>query len=144
MRPAGLPAQPRRVGVTEFVGSLGMIKGLIVAARVEDRRRLEAMLAGYDFAMTSMDDARAALDECRFRYPDFILLADTPGSAEAVAFLQRLRRQCGRRAPVVILFGDRDDPVEIGRAIWEGASEWLMTPFDDHILDLKLRQAGLV
>lgn len=121
-----------------------MMRGLIVAATAEDRRRLEAMLAAYGFVLTSTDDPQMGLAECRRRLPDFVLLTHQPKAMDAVTFLQRLRRQAGRRAPAVFLFGDTDDPVEIGRAIWEGASEWLMKPFDADILDLKLRQAGLV
>jgi two-component system, chemotaxis family, chemotaxis protein CheY len=121
-----------------------MTQCLIVEATVDDRHRLEDLLAPYGFAVDASDTAQAALERCRRRAPDVVLLPQGLQSMEVVGFLRLLRRQGGRRAPVVLLVGDTGDADEIGRAIWEGASEWLMKPFDADVLDLKLRQAGVV
>jgi CheY-like chemotaxis protein len=121
-----------------------MTQCLIVEANPEDRHRLQDLLAAYGFEVDASDTAQAALDQCRRWAPDIVLLPQRLSTMDAVAFLRLLRRQAGRRVPVVLLVGDTGDPVEIGRAIWEGASECLMKPFDAHVLDLKLRQTGIV
>jgi two-component system, chemotaxis family, chemotaxis protein CheY len=121
-----------------------MTQCLIVEATPDDRRRLEDLLAPYGFAVAASETAQAALVECRRWAPDLVLLPHKLESMEIVGFLRLLRRQAGRRAPIVLLVGDTGDAAEIGRAIWEGASECLMKPFDADVLDLKLRQAGVV
>jgi two-component system, chemotaxis family, chemotaxis protein CheY len=121
-----------------------MTQCLIVEATPDDRQRLEDLLAPYGFAVAASETANAALDSCRRWMPDVVLLPQTLKSMEVVAFLRLLRRQAGRRAPVVLLVGDTGDAHDIGRAIWAGASECLMKPFDADVLDLKLRQAGVV
>ena len=121
-----------------------MTQCLIVEATADDRHRLEDLLAPYGFAVDASETAQAALERCRRWAPDLLLLPQTLKSMEAVAFLRLLRRQAGRRAPAVLLVGDTGDAREIGRAIWAGASECLMKPFDADVLDLKLRQAGVV
>jgi two-component system, chemotaxis family, chemotaxis protein CheY len=121
-----------------------MTQCLIVEATPDDRNRLEDLLASYGFAVEASETAQAALDRCRRRAPDVLLLPQGLRSMDVVAFLRLLRRQSGRRLPVVLLVGDTGDAEAIGRAIWEGASEFLMKPFDADVLDLKLRQAGVV
>jgi two-component system chemotaxis response regulator CheY len=121
-----------------------MTQCLIVEATADDRHRLEDLLAPYGFAVDASETAQAALDRCRRWSPDLLLLPQKLKSMEVVGFLRLLRRQAGRRVPVVLLVGDTGDAHEIGRAIWEGASECLMKPFDADVLDLKLRQAGVV
>ena len=121
-----------------------MTQCLIVEATPDDRHRLEDLLAPYGFTVDASETAQAALDQCRRWAPDLVLLPQTLRSMDAIAFLRLLRRQTGRRAPIVLLLGDTGDAKEIGRAIWEGASECLLKPFDADVLDLKLRQAGVL
>jgi two-component system chemotaxis response regulator CheY len=121
-----------------------MTQCLIVEASPDDRHRLEDLLAPYGFEIDASETAQAALDRCRRWAPDVVLLPQKLRSMDVVAFLRMLRRQAGRRAPVVLLVGDTGDAREIGRAIWAGASECLMKPFDPDVLDLKLRQVGVV
>lgn len=121
-----------------------MTQCLIVEAAPDDRIRLEDMLAPYGFAVAASETAQAALEQCRRWAPDVVLLPQTLKSMDVVAFLRLLRRHGGRRSPVVLLVGDIGDAREIGRAIWEGAAECLMKPFDADLLDLKLRQAGVI
>jgi two-component system, chemotaxis family, chemotaxis protein CheY len=121
-----------------------MTQCLIVEADGDDRQSLEDLLGRYGFKVDASDTAQAALERCRRWAPDIVLLPQKLASMDAVAFLRQLRRQSGRRAPVVLMVGDIGDPVEIGRTIWAGASECLLKPFDAEVLDLKLRQTGVV
>ena len=121
-----------------------MIECLIVEAHPDDRHRLEDLLQPYGFAVEASETAQAALQRCRRWAPDVLLLPQKLKSMDVVAFLRLLRRQSGRRAPAVLLVGEASNANEIGRAIWEGASEYLMKPFDPDMLDIKLRQAGVV
>ncbi len=124
-------------------GVLAMTQCLIVDDSPADRSDIEALLAAYGFELESMGDAEKALDRCRAAMPDVILVAGRIASMEKVSFIKRLKRKADRR-PVVFVYGDNGDPEEIGRAIWQGASECLLKPFDADILDQKLRQAGVV
>jgi two-component system, chemotaxis family, chemotaxis protein CheY len=46
--------------------------------------------------------------------------------------------------PVVILYADAPDFDTMGAAILEGASEFLLKPFDRELLTFKLRQSGVL
>jgi two-component system chemotaxis response regulator CheY len=117
---------------------------LIVDASGEDRRTAAKLLRRYDFDIDESTDAESALALCRRTMPDVILLADQPGGLDGVEFLRRLRRWSTRIKPVVLMCAREADPGSLGRAIWAGAAECLMKPFDAEILDFKLRQWGLI
>jgi two-component system chemotaxis response regulator CheY len=121
-----------------------MTKCLIVEGSKSDRDSLERLLAAYGFELNSIGDAQSALDQCRRAMPDVVLVADRLGHMDAVSFIKRLRGHTGRGRPAVFVYGDTGDPEHIGRAIWEGATECLVKPFDAEVLDSKLRQAGVV
>jgi hypothetical protein len=45
---------------------------------------------------------------------------------------------------VVIVCPQEPEAARIGRTIWGGAAECMMKPYDAEILDLKLRQTGII
>jgi DNA-binding NarL/FixJ family response regulator len=63
---------------------------------------------------------------------------------ESCAFIRAIRRVEEGRQPKVLVFSDSAEAGLIGRAIWSGASECFVKPFDASIIDLKLRQVGAV
>ena len=119
-----------------------MTQCLIVDGSQSDRQDMESLLASYGFELDSVSDAEAALERCRSRMPDVLLISRRLGALDPVSLIKRLGKRA--RPPVVFIYGDEQDPEAIGRAIWEGASAWLMKPFDAEILDLRLRQAGVI
>ncbi len=125
-------------------GSCDMTQCLIVDACEAERSRIQAMLAAYKFDLDVAGHAREALEKCRGAVPDMILMSERLDDMNALDFIKRVRRTWRHRAPVVLVYSDEANPSRIGRAIWEGASECLMQPFDADVLDDKLRQVGII
>jgi len=121
-----------------------MTQCLIVEMSPHERQHLEHMLSRYGFDLASTNDMDDALDYCRRERPDVVLLADRPGGPDALGFIRRLARLRGNRRPVVLVCAETADAENVGRAIWAGASDCLLRPFDADVLDAKLRMSGLV
>ena len=117
---------------------------LIIAGNVDDRQYLARLLGRYGFELAIVEEAEQAVSICRTRIPDIVVMSQDLDGIDTFEFLQELQRvPCGR-APKILVFSDSTDAGEIGRAIWGGASECFMKPFDAAIIDLKLRQVGAV
>jgi two-component system chemotaxis response regulator CheY len=119
-----------------------MAQCLIIDGDRAGRQRLEAMLSRYGFDLAVADDEDAAIAQCRQAMPELIVLDEGTG-ADAGTFIRRLRKITGR-PPKIIVSPRSREPRDIGRAIWDGVAEYLMKPFDEDILDLKLRQTGVL
>lgn len=126
-----------------FEGSIDMTQCLIVDACKAERARIQNMLEPYEFDLDEARGAGEALAKCRSTMPDMIMMSESLADMDAFDFIKRVRKST-RRAPVVLVYSDDADPQHIGRAIWEGASECLMQPFDAGVLDNKLRQVGIL
>ena len=117
---------------------------LIVDACQAERSRIQDMLAAYEFDLDTAGGAGEALQKCHATMPDMIVMSERLADMDAFDFIKRIRRTARRRDPVVLVYSEEADPHHIGRAIWEGASECLMQPFDACVLDDKLRQVGIL
>ncbi len=120
-----------------------MTQCLIIDSDPSGRQRLEAMLSRYGFELAVAESEDAAIARCRQAMPALIVLDAGAGCADAGAFLRRLRRITGR-PPTVIVSPRSREPRDISRAIWDGVAECLIKPYDEEILDLKLRQTGVL
>jgi len=117
---------------------------MIVAGSKDEQKRLLDMFSVYGFDLTSAANANEALDQCDAAMPDVIVLPENLQDMDSVAFIRQLRRsEKGARA-AVFLCSETADSEKIGRAIWEGASDFLIAPFDAEVLDRKLKQVGVV
>ena len=117
---------------------------LIIDEGAEIKSAAARFLADKDFAVEQVKNCDLALVKCSTEMPDVILLdSDTP-KMSGLEFLSRLRRtRCGQK-PVVLYCAAENDPNRIGQAIWRGASECLIKPFDADLLAFKLKQSGAV
>lgn len=117
---------------------------LIVDAQDATRSAVGGFLAQRRFDVTAVSTAEEALDICRKVMPDVIFYdesADREGGG--AAFIRRLRRSGRGRGPVVLYCAERQDPESLSALIIDGASECLMKPFDDDLLEFKLHQTGI-
>jgi len=117
---------------------------LIVDAQHGTRSVVHGFLAQRQFDITAVSSVDEALDVCRKAMPDVIVYdesADREGGG--AAFIRRLRRSGRGVAPVVLYCADKRDPETLSGLILDGASECLMKPFDDDLLEFKLRQSGI-
>src|SRR5262249_19833795 len=125
-------------------GIVDMTRCLLVDADHQERRALGRLLGEYGFEMTESDTADQALQHCRKNAPDVIVTAERLGGMAPAEFVKRVRSATRGRKPVVLVCVENADSGEIGRAIIEGAAEYLLKPFDREILEFKLKQVGLL
>ena len=121
-----------------------MTRCLLVDEDSQQRSALGRLLGEYGFELSESGTADAALQHCRKFAPDVVVTADRLGGMAPAEFVKRLRRASKGRKPVVLVCIDNADSGEIGRAIIEGAAEYLLKPFDREILEFKLKQVGLL
>jgi len=104
------------------------------------RRILEAM----DFRIVEAEDGAKALDECRQGLPEAILLDWNMPVMDGYEFLGELRRMPGGGTPKVVFCTTENGVEHISRALAAGADEYIMKPFDKHIVASKFREVGLL
>ena len=117
---------------------------LLVDEDSQQRSALGQLLGEYGFELSESGSADAALLYCRRFSPDVVVTADRLGGMEPAELVKRIRRAAKGRKPIVLVCVDNADSGEIGRAIIEGAAEYLSKPFDREILEFKLKQVGLL
>jgi two-component system chemotaxis response regulator CheY len=109
--------------------------------RTVARRILEKL----NFEIEEAGDGMAALEACRRRMPDAILLDWNMPVMNGIEFLRELRgKLAGGTTPVVVFCTTENDIHHIQEAIGAGASEYIMKPFDSEILETKFAQTGLL
>ena len=96
------------------------------------------------FEVAEAADGTAALEACRDRMPDAILLDWNMPVMTGIEFLRSLRKMEGGAAPVVVLCTTENDVEHIREAIEAGANEYIMKPFDSDIVQSKFAQVGLI
>ncbi|MBW8734260.1 MAG: response regulator [Asticcacaulis sp.] len=108
------------------------------------RKVARRILEELSFDVTEAQDGAAALDLCRKAMPNAILLDWNMPVMDGLTFLKQLRRTDGGKAPVVVFCTTENDLEHITDALTEGASEYIMKPFDAEILQAKFIEAGLI
>jgi two-component system chemotaxis response regulator CheY len=104
------------------------------------RRILEDM----QFQIDEAADGLEALNSCRRRMPDAILLDWNMPVMSGIEFLRQLRREQGGDRPIVVFCTTENDLDHISEALGAGADEYIMKPFDGDIIQSKFTQAGLI
>ncbi|MBI3676623.1 MAG: response regulator [Proteobacteria bacterium] len=102
------------------------------------------ILEDMHFETSEADDGPAALEICRTKMPDVILLDWTMPNMTATDFLRVLRREYGGKHPIVVFCTTENDAVQINEALNAGANEYILKPFDGDDLRSKLAQVGAV
>ncbi|MGI9483719.1 MAG: response regulator [Hyphomicrobiales bacterium] len=123
---------------------IDMTHCLIVDGRKESRTRVEDLLTPFGFDIEQAESNEEALSICSSAMPDMIFLSDQAGPRDTFRFLKRLKATARRRgdSPVVLMCADSADEEFIGSAIWNGAADCLMQPFDQAVLEDKLKRFG--
>jgi two-component system, chemotaxis family, chemotaxis protein CheY len=93
------------------------------------RKVARRILEGLDFEILEAEDGEGAIEACREKLPDAILLDWNMPKMDGYEFLRVLRRLPG---------GDRP------RALHAGANEYIMKPFDKDIVEAKFQEVGLI
>ncbi|HLI10713.1 MAG TPA: response regulator [Alphaproteobacteria bacterium] len=102
------------------------------------------ILEGLNFEITEAADGKMAMDACRERMPDAILLDWNMPVMNGLEFLKTLRGTSGGDQPVVVFCTTENDLTHIQEALAAGADEYIMKPFDSEIIQAKFEQVGLI
>ncbi len=104
------------------------------------RRILEEM----HFEISEAENGQEALDYCKSKMPDAVLLDWNMPVMDGFDFLIALRGEQGGSNPKVIFCTTENDAEHITRAIDAGANEYIMKPFDRDIVEAKFQEVGLI
>ena len=104
------------------------------------RRILECL----DFQISEAENGEEAIEACRGRIPDAILLDWNMPKMDGYEFLRALRRLPGGDKPKVVFCTTENDVAHIARALHAGANEYIMKPFDKDIVEAKFQEVGLL
>jgi two-component system chemotaxis response regulator CheY len=108
------------------------------------RRIARRILEDCGFSVAEAEDGKLALDSCRDRMPEAILLDWNMPVMNGIEFLRALRSEFGPDHPVVVFCTTENDLGFVEQAIEAGAQEFIMKPFDEEILRGKFEQVGLL
>ena len=102
------------------------------------------ILEGLQFDIDEAEDGQQALDKCRVKVPDVVLLDWNMPVMSGIEFLKELRAVPDIDQPVVVFCTTENDMEHIQLAIDAGANEYIMKPFDSEIIESKFVQVGLL
>ncbi|NQV47358.1 MAG: response regulator [Rhodospirillaceae bacterium] len=102
------------------------------------------ILQELEFETEEAADGQQALDACKAKMPDAILLDWNMPVMNGIEFLTELRALDGGGEPVVVFCTTENDIEHIQQAIESGANEYIMKPFDSEIIQSKFSQLGLL
>jgi len=117
---------------------------LVVDDSAVTRKVARRILEGLHFRTSEAPDGKAALEECGKAMPDVVLLDWNMPEMDGYEFLCELRKMPGGEEPKVVFCTTENEAGHIARAMRAGANEYIMKPFDQHILKSKFQEIGLV
>ncbi len=88
-------------------------------------------------------DGASALERCRERMPDVVLLDWNMPVMNGLECVRALRALPSGDRPKVIFFTTMNELADIEQALEAGADEYIMKPFDAELLRIKLEQVGV-
>ncbi len=108
------------------------------------RKVARRILEDLDFSISEAADGQQALEECRTRMPDAVLLDWNMPVMDGMEFLTKLRELPEGDVPKVVFCTTENDVGHIARALHAGANEYIMKPFDREIVEAKFQEVGLI
>jgi two-component system, chemotaxis family, chemotaxis protein CheY len=108
------------------------------------RKVARRILEGLEFEIAEAEDGEQALDVCRGKMPDAILLDWNMPKMDGYEFLRSLRKMPQGDRPKVVFCTTENDVAHIARALHAGANEYIMKPFDKDIVTAKFQEVGLI
>ena len=103
------------------------------------RRILEDM----DYIVEEAEDGQDAFEKCRQEMPDAILLDWNMPIMSGLEFLKLLRAFVGGEKPFIVYCTVENDIGAIAMALKAGASDYMMKPFDRHVLEAKFEMRAV-
>ena len=116
---------------------------------VDDSRTVRTvcreMLSNRGLEIVEAENGAVALEIVRSQ-PDFdaVLLDWNMPVMDGMTFLQALMKEPLQKRPTVIMCTTENDMEHIAQALEAGASEYIMKPFDENVLEEKLQGTGVL
>ena len=120
-----------------------MKRCLIVDDSSVIRKVARRILERLEFENAEAEDGEQALQLCRDRMPDAVLLDWNMPRMDGYEFLRLLRRLPDGKRPKVVFCTLENDLAQIARARHAGADAHMMKPFDQEIVEAKFHQLAL-
>lgn len=117
---------------------------LIVDGSRVIRKVAARILEDLGFEATEAEDGASALEACRHKMPEIILVDAHLPPMGSIEFLRLLRREVNGAIPVAVFCTTENDSDEITTAVNAGANDFLLKPFDRESLENKLAELNLV
>ena len=108
--------------------------------RMVARKILEEL----SFEVIEAEDGKEALDKCKEKMPDGVLLDWNMPNMDGMEFLLAMRALPEGEDVKVVFCTTENDLSHIQEAIAAGANEYIMKPFDSEIIQSKFLQVGLL
>ncbi len=108
------------------------------------RKVARRIMEEVNFDIIEAENGEEALNACRAKLPDVILLDWNMPVMDGLEFLTALRKEPCGDTPKVIFCTTENDMDHITQAISAGANEYIMKPFDKEIILSKLKEVGLL
>jgi two-component system, chemotaxis family, chemotaxis protein CheY len=108
------------------------------------RKVARRILEGLEFEIAEAEDGEQALEACRGKMPDAVLLDWNMPKMDGYEFLRSLRKLPHGDRPKVVFCTTENDVAHIARALHAGANEYIMKPFDKEIVEAKFQEVGLI
>ena len=108
------------------------------------RKVARQIFEALSFSCEETEDGQKALDACKAKMPDFVLLDWNMPVMNGLEYLLALRALPQGGDPVVVFCTTENDLNHIQQALSSGANEYIMKPFDADIVRSKLAQLGVI
>jgi len=108
------------------------------------RKIARQILEAIGFSCSEAENGKIALDSCKTKLPDCVLLDWNMPVMDGLQFISALRNLPDGKKPIVIFCTTENDTKHIQDALTAGANEYIMKPFDADILRTKLQQLGVI
>jgi two-component system chemotaxis response regulator CheY len=108
------------------------------------RRLASKLLEEIGFECRQAEDGQQAVDACKVKMPDVMLLDWNMPVMNGIDCLKILRGFPGGEDIKIIFCSTNNEMAQIQEALEAGADEYIVKPFDRDILKTKFRQVGML
>jgi two-component system chemotaxis response regulator CheY len=108
------------------------------------RKFSRAIIESFQLSVEEACDGQEALEQCKKKLPDVIMLDWNMPVMDGMEFLKQFRANKAWADVIVIFCTSMNDMTSIQAAMSSGANEYIMKPFDKEVLKTKFEQMNIL